>query len=110
MTDLAELIDNAERVSSLYARRCEIRRDDDWFALKLQEEAGELTAEYLRLSGRARRRSDDPAGAERLADEAADLFAQLLLFCRHNAIDLEAALDRKWFSHLAAPDAREHSS
>jgi NTP pyrophosphatase (non-canonical NTP hydrolase) len=35
-----------------------------------------------------------------MEDEAADLFAQVLLFCRHNGIDLEAALARKWFSHL----------
>jgi|SRR6185312_9522318 len=107
MTDLNELAEKAERVSRLYARRCDIRRDDDWFALKLQEEAGELVAEYLRGTGRGRLRGDDPAAAEALADEAADLLAQLLLFCRHNGIELEAALERKWFVHLEAPDAKE---
>ncbi|MDP1732440.1 MAG: hypothetical protein Q8L54_14960 [Devosia sp.] len=38
--------------------------------------------------------------ASALEDEAADLFAQLLLFCRHDQIDVEVALTRKWFTHL----------
>ena len=30
----------------------------------------------------------------------ADLLAQVLLFASHNGIDLEAALERKWFARL----------
>lgn len=101
MATVSELGERIEQVSQLYAARCDIRRDDDWYALKLQEEAGELVAEYLRGSGRGRvgdRSAEEIQTA--LANEAADLFAQLLLFCRHNGIDVEAALERKWFSHL----------
>jgi NTP pyrophosphatase (non-canonical NTP hydrolase) len=103
-TTLSELSERVEQVSAIYAARCDIRRDPDWFALKLQEEAGELLAEYLRGSGRGRvgERSDQ-AIREALEDEAADLLAQVLLFCRHNRIDVEAALERKWFSHLKRP-------
>jgi NTP pyrophosphatase (non-canonical NTP hydrolase) len=101
MADLAELSDRAERVSQVYAARCDIRRDDDWFVLKLQEEAGELVAEYLRGTGRGRVGERTPeAIRQALEDETADLFAQLLLFARHNDIDLEAALQRKWFAWL----------
>lgn len=101
MADLSELSDKAERVSQVYAARCDIRRDDDWFVLKLQEEAGELVAEYLRGSGRGRLGERSPDAVRRaLEDETADLFAQLLLFARHNDIDLEAALQRKWFAWL----------
>lgn len=101
MADLAELSEKAERVSQVYAARCNINRDDDWFVLKLQEEAGELVAEYLRGSGRGRvgERSTD-AIRQALEDETADLFAQLLLFARHNEIDIEAALQRKWFGWI----------
>jgi NTP pyrophosphatase (non-canonical NTP hydrolase) len=94
---LAELAEKVVRVSDIYAERCDIKRDDDWYALKLTEEAGELVAEYLRATERGRKRDD---AAESLADEAADLFAQVLLFCRHNGIDIESALDRKWFKYL----------
>lgn len=101
MGDIEHLSEKVERVSQVYAVRCDIRRDDDWFALKLQEEAGELVAEYLRSSGRGRIGDRSPeAIRQALEDETADLFAQLLLFARHNKIDLEAALQRKWFARL----------
>lgn len=101
---LGELTEKVERVSMIYADRCRVRRDDDWFALKINEEAGELVSEYLRSSGRGRvgERSAEVMRTA-LEDEAADLFAQLLLFCRHNGIDVEAALERKWFKYLDAP-------
>ncbi|HEV7275353.1 MAG TPA: phosphoribosyl-ATP pyrophosphohydrolase [Devosiaceae bacterium] len=90
-----------QRVSDIYAERCKIRRDDDWFALKLQEETGELVAEHLRLSGRGRVDGRTPQEMRMaLEDEAADLLAMLLLYCRQNDIDLEVALERKWFRHL----------
>ena len=76
-------------------------RADDWYLLKLQEELGELTAEYLKATGRGRKKG---AGAsairQALEDEAADVLATLLLFARHNGVDLEAALERKWFQYL----------
>ena len=101
MANLSELTEKAEAVSRLYAERCDIRRDNDWYALKLQEEAGELVAEYLRSTGRGRQKGKSEAEiGTGLADEAADLLAQLLLFCRHNGIDVEAALARKWFRYL----------
>ncbi|MDC9824377.1 phosphoribosyl-ATP pyrophosphohydrolase [Devosia sp. ZB163] len=105
MASLAELADRVERVSAIYAERCNINRDADWYALKLQEEAGELVAEYLRGSGRGRTGDRSPEAIRTaLENEAADLMAQLLLFCRNNAIDVEAALDRKWFVYLPESD------
>ncbi len=100
---LSDLAENIARVSDIYVARTGVRRDDDWYALKLMEEAGELVAEHLKLSGRGRRdgRSDAEL-TEARGDEAADLFAMLILYCRHNGIDIEAALARKWFKHLKA--------
>ena len=98
---LAELAPLVAEVSDTYASRNGIRRDDDWYLLKLQEELGELTAEYLKATGRGRKKG---AGAsairEALEDEAADVLATLLLFARHNGVDLDAALERKWFQYL----------
>jgi NTP pyrophosphatase (non-canonical NTP hydrolase) len=100
---LGDLADRIARVSDIYATRTGVRRDDDWFALKLMEEAGELAAEHLRLSGRKSGEGRSRAEIEvARGDEAADLFAMLVLYCRHNGIDLEAALERKWFKHLEA--------
>ena len=99
--DLATLSDLVARVSDIYASRNDIARDDDWYMLKLQEELGELTAEYLKLSGRGRLKGASPETLRMaLEDEAADVLAMLLLFARNNQIDLETALARKWFRHL----------
>jgi NTP pyrophosphatase (non-canonical NTP hydrolase) len=105
MATITELTERVEQVSAIYAERCDIRRDADWYALKLQEEAGELVAEYLRGSGRGRvGERSEAAIREALENEAADLLAQVLLFCRHSGIDVEAALERKWFAHLERLD------
>ena len=98
---LAELAPLVAEVSDTYASRNAIARDDDWFLLKLQEELGELTAEYLKTTGRGRLKGADAATVSlALEDEAADVLAMLILFARHNGIDLDAALERKWFQYL----------
>ncbi|GLQ18939.1 phosphoribosyl-ATP pyrophosphohydrolase [Maritalea porphyrae] len=98
---LEELTHKVAKVSDTYARRCAIRRDDDWYALKLTEEIGELNAEYLRLSGRGRSKgkSADEIRAD-LGQECADVLAHLLLFAKNNNIDLEKELRDKWFVYL----------
>ena len=98
---LAELTPLVAEVSDTYATRNDIARDDDWYLLKLQEELGELTAEYLKTTGRGRLKGADSATIRQaLEDEAADVLAMLLLFARNNGIDLDAALERKWFRYL----------
>ena len=93
---LKALTDQVAAVSDLYAEAFGIRRDDDWFLLKVQEELGELTAEHLRLTGRARGEGD----AAKRADEAADVLCMLLLYCRRHGIDLDEVVRRKWLAHL----------
>ena len=89
------------RISDIYAAEHGIDRDRDWALLKLQEELGELTAEHLRLSGRARGTPNTQA----LGDEAADVLGMLLIYCERAGIDLEAAMQRKWLKWLE-PDAQ----
>ncbi|MCF4098898.1 MazG nucleotide pyrophosphohydrolase domain-containing protein [Maritalea mediterranea] len=99
---LDRLTDKISRVSDTYAERCNIARDDDWYLLKLNEELGELTAAYLRMTQRGRfdaARTPENARASMEA-EVADVFAQLLLFVQHNGIDIEDAVTRKWFKYL----------
>jgi NTP pyrophosphatase (non-canonical NTP hydrolase) len=105
LVDLTALV---ARVSDMYEAETGVRRDDDWYALKMQEELGELIAEHLRLTGRGRRKDlTDEEIIEKRGDEAADLLAFLLLYARKNNIDLDAALERKWFAYLR--DGAENS-
>ena len=94
---LEDLADKFERASRIYAEANGLERDPDWFLLKLQEEMGELTQAWNRLTGRGRAkgRSADDMSRD-LADETADLLGHILLFARRNEIDLEAAIERKW--------------
>ena len=93
--------DPIQAVCDLYAERCSIRRDDDWFLLKIQEELGELAQAHLKLTGRGRTKGASPAELEAArADEAADLLCQVLLYCRHFGIDPDEAVQRKWLSWL----------
>ena len=101
---LTELADKAEQASSNYARVNDIVRGSDWYLMKIQEEAGELLAEHLRATGRGRVGTRTPSEIRlALENEAADLLGQLLCYCRFHEIDLEAAINRKWFVHLG-PD------
>lgn len=98
---LGHLTDAVQQVSATYAVRCDIDRDRDWSALKLAEETGELVAAHLKLTGRGRREGlSETDMREALEDEAADVFAMLLLYCREKEIDLPQALNRKWFRYL----------
>ncbi|WP_417307516.1 hypothetical protein [Devosia sp.] len=100
-TSIQELSEKVGRVGDIYASRHGIERSTDWYLLKLSEELGELTAEHLRLSGRARPHADGTQGSrEALESEAADLLGQLLLYCRAQQIDIEAAITRKWLRYL----------
>ena len=99
--DLKALQADVLRISDLYAAEHGIQRDRDWALLKLQEELGELTAEHLRLSSRARGAAD----ASKLADEAADVLGMLLIYCADAGVDLDAAMRRKWLAWLKDPSS-----
>jgi len=101
---LSDLAARLMQVSDLYAARHGIDRSGDWAMLKLTEEVGEMTQAWLRLDGRARGASDDPKAA--LADEAADVLATVLLIAHAKGLDLDAAIDAKWFAHLAPVTSR----
>ncbi|WP_282091616.1 MazG nucleotide pyrophosphohydrolase domain-containing protein [Epibacterium ulvae] len=100
MSELKELSDLSQQVSDLYAARFGIERDATWHLAKLTEELGELQAAYLKMAGQARTTSC-PADLRRaMEDEAADVFAQLLLFADWQEIDLKEALRQKWAPYL----------
>jgi NTP pyrophosphatase (non-canonical NTP hydrolase) len=94
---LSELSEKVARISDIYAAEHGIDRSGDWAILKLQEELGELTAEHLRISGRARGEADPRA----LADEAADVLGMLLIYCSRAGIDIDQAMQDKWLHWLA---------
>jgi len=103
---LNDLAEKFERASRNYADANGIDRDADWFLLKLQEEIGELTQAWNRVSGRGRKKGrSDEALRRDLADEAADVLGHILLFAHRNNLDLSAAIRRKWLFQPEQPNS-----
>lgn len=99
--ELHEIQQKVEAVSRIYAKNCNVRRDDDWYFLKMQEETGELLQAWLRLTGRGRQKGDPEAQIrQQLEDELADCMAQVFLIAERFDIDVEEAIGRKWFKYL----------
>ncbi len=95
--DLKGFAARFEQASRSYAAQNDIERDDDWFVLKMQEELGELTQIYMKLSDRGRKHGRADADLrEDLANETADLLGHILLFAHRHNIDLADAIERKW--------------
>ncbi|MFI6321141.1 MazG nucleotide pyrophosphohydrolase domain-containing protein [Nonomuraea sp. NPDC050556] len=99
--ELRDMTDAVEAVSSKYAARHDITRDDHWFLLKLHEEVGELTQAFLMREGQARDKGHSPGELDdAFRAEMADVLAQLLVLARHHGVDLETEIDRKWLPYL----------
>ena len=74
---LKALTEPVQEVCDLYAERCAIDRNDDWYLLKIQEELGELVQAHLNLTGRGRAKGLGQAELTMArADEAADLLCR----------------------------------
>lgn len=98
---LDDLASSLERVSDICAEKFQIKRDTDWFVLKIQEELGELVSSHLKLTERARRSNEDLVKVQNnLEQEVADVLAMTILFARHKGINIEQAIKSKWLSHL----------
>ncbi len=99
--NLNSISDQVAQVSSHYAKKFKIKRDHDWYMLKLQEELGELTQAYLMLTGRGRQKGKSLAEIkEEFEQECTDVFCHVLLLARNNGIDMEKQLNDKWFKYL----------
>jgi NTP pyrophosphatase (non-canonical NTP hydrolase) len=107
--ELAAAQREVETISRVYARLHGIERTDDWLVLKLGEEVGELTRAYLAWSGRSRHDASSDERAAALRDEVADVLAHLLLVAERTGVDLDDALERKWFRwrHLIEEQDRD---
>jgi NTP pyrophosphatase (non-canonical NTP hydrolase) len=99
--DLRTLSDDVEKISSRYATMFDIRRDEAWFLLKLQEEVGELTQAYLARAGQARAKGRSPADLDAaFRAELADVLCHVLLLARHHEVDLPTEIGTKWLKYL----------
>lgn len=95
--DVNKVTKAVRKVSNIYAKKFGIRRDADWYILKLQEELGELIQSYLMMSGKARKKDKTKAEiTEDFHKEMADVFCHVLLLAKYHGVDLEKEVNEKW--------------
>lgn len=108
MADLQRFMKVLEQVSKRYAELFSICRDEIWFLLKLQEELGELTQAFLMYHGKARTKGKSREEIEHnLRMEIADVIAHALLLAHAHGVDVEQALNEKWFVYALDPVATD---
>lgn len=99
--EIKELTEKLSGICDIYIKEHKIEKSQDWFLLKIQEELGELSSAYLKLTQRGRVGSKSQAELEtNLQEEIADVLGFVLLFARERGIDPEIALKNKWFKYL----------
>ena len=97
--DLTKVAQQITRVSDQYAQKFGIKRDSDWYILKLQEELGELIQSYLMMTGRGRQKDKSKEQiTEDFHQEMADVFCHVLLLARHHKINLEKEVEEKSYN------------
>jgi len=95
--DLRKLSKEIETVSKNYSTKFGIKRNSQWYVLKLQEEMGELIQSYLMMTGKGRGKGKNAKEIrENFNHEVADVFSHTLLLARFFKINLEKAIEEKW--------------
>lgn len=98
---IQDLTQNLTAISDLYSKRFSIERTPEWYLIKIQEELGELASAYLKMTGRARTEGVTANDLKKnFEDEIADVLAMTMLFAKSQGVDIEKALQQKWYKHL----------
>ena len=102
MSDIKKITEKVKQVSEMYQREYpEVNMDRDYPPFKLTEEWGECLQVYLMLTDRGRQKGKSKEDIkEMLQQEMADVLGYLLLFADSEKINLEEAIEKKWFSYL----------
>jgi hypothetical protein len=90
---LDDAADHCEAAFAAYASRNNIRRDEPFYIMKMQEELGELTRHYLEMTGR-----EAPSGEQRreFEGDCASLVGNALILAKRFGVDLPARLKEKF--------------
>jgi NTP pyrophosphatase (non-canonical NTP hydrolase) len=99
---MQEIIAKTKQIMQRYSEEFpEIKVDRDYYPFKLTEELGECVQTYLMLTDRGRQKGKSKEEIKQLfEDEIADVFGFLILVAENENIDLEKAIQKKWFYRL----------
>lgn len=100
---MEELTKKAKTIMGMYSEEYpEVTVDRDYYPFKITEEWGECMQAYLMYTDRGRQKGKSKEEIrEMFEEEIADVLGFLLLFADKEGIDLEEAMEKKWFKRLS---------
>lgn len=88
--NLKETMLHCEKAWNQYAEKFQIKRDDEFYFLKMQEELGELVRAFLEIRGsEKKRKSNIDELKKKFAGDVASLVGNALILAHHFGIDLQ---------------------
>lgn len=99
---MKEITQKVKQIMQMYSEEFpEVQVDRDYYPFKITEEWGECMQAYLMLTDRGRQKGKTKEEiSSMLEEEIADVFGFLVLFAEHEGIDIETAMEKKWFKRL----------
>ena len=95
--NLKDAAAHCDKAWSQYAEKHQIKRDDEFYFFKMQEELGELIRAFLELRGSEKqRKSSIEELKSRLASDITSLVGNALILSKHFEVDLEKTLKQKF--------------
>ena len=95
--NLKEAALHCDKAWGQYAEKFQIRRYDEFYLLKMQEELGELSRAFLELRGSEKQRKTSPDELKKkFAADIAVLVGNALILAHHFDVDLEATIKEKF--------------
>jgi NTP pyrophosphatase (non-canonical NTP hydrolase) len=95
--NLKEAAQHCAKAWGQYAERFQIKRTDEFYLFKMQEELGELVRAFLELRGSEKKRKlTEEELKKKFAGDCASLVGNALILAQHFGVDLEKELKEKF--------------
>ncbi len=100
--EFKELQEKILKVTQGYEKTFNLKIDEDFALLKLNEEAGEFAQAVLihRKKSRPEKHLPEEQSKELVGEELADMLGMIVVNADRLGIDLEKAIEKKWFKWL----------
>lgn len=100
--EFKEIEKKIKKVNESYGKVFSIKIDENYAHYKLHEEVGEFTKSWMIYKGRVRpdKKLAKSKAKEFLAEELADIIGITMMNADQLGIDLEEAINKKWFKYL----------
>lgn len=94
--DLKKAAEHCEKAWSAFADKHNIKRPDEFFLFKMQEELGELVRTFLEIRGCERRENAPEELQKKFEGDCASLIGNALILALHFGVDIEKKIKEKF--------------